>query len=146
MLRSFGLRPVPGARITLIARDIETPYSGMLPGFIAGHYTREQCYIDLRPLARFAGARLIHDEAIGLDLRQRRVSCRTQASIGYDLLSIDIGSTPHLSSTPGADQYATPVKPIEGSRRGGWGSSTGYGKAWVRRVSLPLVAARPEWS
>jgi pyridine nucleotide-disulfide oxidoreductase family protein len=86
----------------------------MLPGFIAGHYTREQCHIDLRPLTRLAGARLIHDEAIGLDVTRRLVSCRTQPSVGYDLLSIDIGSTPHLSSTPGAAQYATPVKPIDG--------------------------------
>ena len=115
VLKSFGMKPMPGLRITLIARDVETPYSGMLPGFIAGHYAREECHIDLRPLARFAGARLIHDEAIGLDLTQRLVSCRTQPSVGYDILSIDIGSTPHLSSTPGAAQYATPVKPIDGN-------------------------------
>jgi selenide,water dikinase len=114
VLRSFGLKPLPGVRITMIARDAASPYSGMLPGFIAGHYAREECHIDLRPLARFAGARLIHDEAIGLDLTQRLVSCRTQPSVGYDILSIDIGSTPHLSSTPGAAQYATPVKPIDG--------------------------------
>ena len=76
VLKSFGMKPMPGLRITLIARDVETPYSGMLPGFIAGHYTREDCHIDLRPLARFAGARLIHDEAMGLDLAQRRVACR----------------------------------------------------------------------
>ena len=74
ILKSFGLRPMPGVRITLIARDADTPYSGMLPGFIAGHYTHEQCHIDLRPLARFAGAHLIHDEAIGLDTAERRVS------------------------------------------------------------------------
>ena len=98
----------------MIARDVDTPYSGMLPGFIAGHYTREQCHIDLRPLARFAGARLIHDEAIGLDLTERLVSCRAQPPVGYDILSIDIGSTPHLGSIPGPPQYATPVKPIDG--------------------------------
>src|SRR6185503_18907203 len=92
VLRSFGVKPMPGVRITMIARDVETPYSGMLPGCIAGHYAREECHIDLRPLARFAGARLIHDEAIGLDLTQRIVLCRTQPSVGYDILSIDIGS------------------------------------------------------
>jgi len=114
VLKSFGLRPVPGVRITLIARDADTPYSGMLPGFIAGHYTHELCHIDLRPLARFAGAHLIHDEAIGLDTTERRVACRAHAPVAYDIVSIDIGSTPHLASIPGAEQYATPVKPIDG--------------------------------
>jgi selenide,water dikinase len=114
VLKSFGMKPMPGLRITLIVRDVETPYSGMLPGFIAGHYTRQECHIDLRPLARFAGARLIHDEAIGLDLVGRRVACRTRPAIAYDLLSIDIGSTPHLSSIPGAAEHATPLKPIDG--------------------------------
>ena len=104
---------MPGVRVTLVARDVETPYSGMLPGFIAGHYTREQCHIDLRPLARFAGARLVHDEAIGLDLAGRRVLCRDGPPIAYDVLSIDIGSTPHLGSIPGAAERATPVKPID---------------------------------
>ena len=113
VLKSFAMKPMPGLRITLIARDVETPYSGMLPGFIAGHYTREDCHIDLRPLARCAGARLIHDEAMGLDLAQRRVACRGRPPLVYDVVSIDIGSTPHLGSIPGAAEHATPVKPID---------------------------------
>lgn len=113
VLKNFGLNPVPGLCITLITRDAETPYSGMLPGFIAGHYAREQCHIDLRPLASFAGAHLIHDEAIGIDPVERRVLCRERAAVAYDVVSIDIGSTPHLRSIPGAAEHATPVKPID---------------------------------
>jgi selenide, water dikinase len=114
VLRSFAMNPVPGVRMTLIAKDIETPYSGMLPGFIAGHYTHEECHIDLQPLARFARARLIHSTAIGLDRATRRVVLEGRPGIPYDVLSIDIGSTPDTASVPGAAEFATPLKPVDG--------------------------------
>src|SRR5204862_363481 len=71
-----GMRPMPGVGVTLIGRDVETPYSGMLPGYVAGLYRFGECHIDVVRLARFAGARLIHDEAIGLDRNRRQVLCR----------------------------------------------------------------------
>src|SRR5438309_9882660 len=113
VLKSFGMRPVPGVRVTLVTRDVETPYSGMLPGYVAGHYSFSECHIDLRRLARFAGARLIHDEAIGLDRAERRVLCRSHPPIRYDLLSLDIGSTPRLGDVAGAAEYTVSVKPID---------------------------------
>ena len=39
VLRRFAMRPEPGVRLTLIGREPETPYSGMLPGLIRGDYT-----------------------------------------------------------------------------------------------------------
>ena len=37
VLRMLAMRPEPGLRVTLICTDIDTPYSGMLPGYISGH-------------------------------------------------------------------------------------------------------------
>ncbi len=116
VLDAFARRPMPGVRLTLIARDVETPYSGMLPGFIAGHYTAAQCHIDLAPLAARAGARLVHDEATGLDRTRQCVLCRNGPPIPYDVVSLDIGSTPALKAVAGAEEFATPVKPVSSLR------------------------------
>ena len=112
VLKSFGMRPVPGVRVTLVARDVETPYSGMLPGWVAGHYRFDECHIDLGRLARFAGARLIRDEALGVDRCERRLLCRGHPPIRYDFLSLDIGSAPRADDVPGAAKHTIAVKLI----------------------------------
>jgi selenide,water dikinase len=114
VLRMFGMKPIPGVRFTLISREVHTPYSGMLPGLIAGHYRPDDAHIDTGPLARFAGARLYQDEVVGLDLVERRVICRNRPPVPYDLLSFNIGSTPNTADVPGASEHAIPVKPIDG--------------------------------
>ena len=113
VLKSFAMRPAAGVRVTLVARDVETPYSGMLPGYVAGHYSLDECHIDLGRLARFAGARLIRDEAIGLDRVRSALLCGAHPEIRYDLLSLDIGSTPRSDDVPGAVEHAISVKPID---------------------------------
>ena len=114
VLRAFGMRPIEGVRLTLVTREVETPYSGMLPGVVAGHYAADDAHIDAGRLARFAGARLYQDEATGLDLAARRVLCRGRPPIPYDILSLDIGSRPNTADVPGAAEHAIPVKPIDG--------------------------------
>ncbi len=113
VLRMFGMKPLPGVRLTLITRDIQTPYSGMLPGLIAGHYDCDDVHIDLGPLARFAGARLYHGEVEGLDLNERLVHVPGRPPVPYDLLSINTGSRPRTLDVPGALEHALPVKPID---------------------------------
>src|SRR3954467_15965202 len=112
VLRRFGMKPLPGVRFTLIARELHTPYSGMLPGLVAGLYGFDDAHIDTGPLARFAGARLYHDTAIGLDLTNKWVICRDRPPVPFDLLSPDMGSTPNTGFVPGAAEHAIPVKPI----------------------------------
>ncbi|NND49309.1 MAG: FAD-dependent oxidoreductase, partial [Rhizobiales bacterium] len=113
VLRRFAMQPQPGVRLTMIARDVDTPYSGMVPGYFAGHYTREDCHIDLRPLCIAAGARLYHASASGIDPRAQTVEVEGRPPVPYDFLSIDIGSVPDSSILPGAGAHTIPVKPID---------------------------------
>jgi selenide,water dikinase len=112
VLKRFGMTPEPGVRLTLICSDMHTPYSGMLPGYVSGHYSYDDAHIDLSRLAVFAGARLFRDDVIGIDRANARVICRNRPPVPYDRLSINIGSTPQLDGVPGAAEFATPVKPI----------------------------------
>ncbi len=111
VLKSFGMRPIEGLRLVLVSREVHAPYSGMLPGFVAGHYSYDEVHIDLRRLARFAGAELHHAEAVGLDLAARRVLLKDRPPLRFDLLSIDVGIRPR-ADLPGASR-AIAVKPID---------------------------------
>ncbi len=112
VLRRFAMRPLAGVRLTVICSDTHTPYSGMLPAYIAGHYAYDAVHIDLRRLAEFAGARYLRAQVIGLDRAQRKVLCAHRPPLAYDRLSINIGSMPAVSQVEGAAEHAIPVKPI----------------------------------
>lgn len=111
-LKLWGMNPIPGIRLTLITDTSHTPYSGMLPGHIAGFYSFDETHIDLRRLARFSQAQLYLDQAINLDLINNKVICANYPPVDFDYLSIDIGSTPETVNIPGASQYAITAKPI----------------------------------
>ncbi|MEX0448936.1 FAD-dependent oxidoreductase [Spiribacter sp. 221] len=111
VLRRFGRHPIAGVELTVISPDRYTPYSGMLPGYVAGHYSWSDAHIDLARLARSARARFIQDGAKGLALRSRTVHCESGLAIDWDRLSINVGSTPRPEA-PGAAGHAVAVKPI----------------------------------
>lgn len=111
VLRKWAMNPLPGVRITLISPQAMTPYSGMLPGLIAGHYDFEQTHIDLVKLSLWAKIRFIQDTVTGIDIDKKSLTLAQRPSVAFDLVSIDIGSTPN-KSIEGSAEYSTAVKPI----------------------------------
>jgi selenide,water dikinase len=112
VLRMWGMDALPGTRLTVINPDPVAPYTGMLPGLIAGHYRREDLMIDLVRLARFAGARVILDRATGIDREARLIHLAGRPPLPYDVLAIDVGITSDLPSLPGALEHAVAAKPL----------------------------------
>ncbi|NVK47755.1 MAG: selenide, water dikinase SelD [Rhodobacteraceae bacterium] len=113
ILKRWGMRPLPGVRVTVINPGAVAAYSGMLPGFVAGHYAREDLELDLLRLARFAGARAVLGRATGIDRDARLIHVEGRPPIRYDIASIDIGITSAMPDLPGFTEHGIPAKPLE---------------------------------
>lgn len=129
--RMWGMNPVPGVRLTLINPGPAAPYTGMLPGLVAGHYAPDGIMIDLVRLARFADARVIMDRVIGIDTASRQVLLQGRGPISYDLASVDIGIASDLPNVEGFAEHAVSAKPL--------GS---YAARWEQFVAARLPAPK----
>lgn len=125
--RMWAMDPTPGVRLTIINPDPAAPYTGMLPGLIAGHYTQDEIMIDLVRLARFAGARLILDRVTGIDRDHKQVILQNRPPVPYDLLSIDIGITSDLPQVAGFAEHGYAAKPLGD-----------YAQAWAAFIARDL--------
>jgi selenide,water dikinase len=112
VLKAFGMQPLAGLRITLVCTDAHTPYSGMLPGYVAGHYGYDEVHLDLVRLCAYAGARFVRAQVVGIDRQSRQVLLHGRPPLDYDVLAINTGSTPQVARVQGANEHAIPVKPI----------------------------------
>jgi len=101
-----------GFHISLISDYPKAFYSGMLPGCISGIYTPEQTQIDLVALCEWCGAKFIHAKVTGIDWDAKELICEGELSrFGFDILSINIGSTSRNSNIPGIE-HAITTRPI----------------------------------
>ncbi|MBM7069457.1 selenide, water dikinase SelD [Actibacterium sp. 188UL27-1] len=113
VLRQWGMRPLPGVRVTLINPDPAAPYTGMLPGHVAGHYAKDELIIDLVRLARFAGARLVLGRAMGMDREAKLIHVPGRPPIRYDVASINVGITADMPDLPGFRDHGIGAKPLD---------------------------------
>jgi selenide,water dikinase len=119
VLRMWGMDPLPGARLTVIDPNPVAPYTGMLPGLVAGHYRREELEIDLVRLARFADARLIVGAVTGIDADRGRVTVSGRGEVGFDVASVDVGIHSGMPRVPGFSEHGVAAKPL-GPFAGAW--------------------------
>ena len=135
VLKHFAMQPVAGVRLTLVCDADVAPYSGMVPGYIAGHYALDEIQIALQPLCRAAGARFVCAEVTALDRHDKRVVFADRPSMSYDLLSINCGARPDLQGLPGVA-----VKPL-GEFLAHWPSLQSKIEQSKTPASLTLVGA-----
>ena len=106
VLRRWAMVPVPGVRLTLVVDRPIAVYSGMVPGLVAGQYSRQDLEIDVRPLAMRAGARCLVTAATGLNVAEGRLILDGRPPIAYDTVSFDVGSTLADLDRPGVRAHA----------------------------------------
>ena len=97
---------------TLVSPEPSLCYSGMLPGLVAGHYSARETHVELLPLALSAGARFLRDRVVAVDLHTRTATLATGRTETFELLSLDVGSTPD-ARVRGAAELALPAKPFD---------------------------------
>lgn len=129
VLASLAKHPMVGAHITLVAPHPRQLYSGMVPGFVAGHYTLEDCVIPLEPLVRRAGVRWLHRSVKALDADSSTVLLDDGSTLQYSWLSVNTGPVQNRTlmerDMPGAREHGLFVRPIET-----------FGALWPKVVEL----------
>ena len=114
VLREIARRGLTGVEIVLVTPSNHLRYSGMLPGWIAGHYALEELTIELAPLARAAGARFVTAQVQKLDLTNKIAITDNGEALSFDVLSIATGAVIDIDAIAGAREHALPLRPFDG--------------------------------
>lgn len=99
VLRRWADHPLPGVELVMVSPVALAPYSGMVPGWLAGNYAFEEICIDVPALCAASGASFLRDELAALDAPRRRILLKSGVELDYDLLSLNVGSTLALLQT-----------------------------------------------
>jgi pyridine nucleotide-disulfide oxidoreductase family protein len=117
VLADWARAPVPGVQLSVVSPSALAPYSGMVPGWLAGHYAFEEICIDFAALAAAAGAQWLVDEVLAVDAAASRVHLASGRVLAWDVLSLNVGST--LLPPAGLPGRVLSLRPL-GRLRAAW--------------------------
>ncbi len=125
LIRHGALPP----KITLVTPHPRQLYSGMVPGYVAGHYALEQCVIALEPLLAGSSIRWLPHSVVELDAASNQVTLDDGSVLDFDWLSVNTGAVQDRQRLealmPGVREHGLFVRPIEA-----------FGTLWPRVVAL----------
>jgi selenide,water dikinase len=109
VIRLLGLADRSQFEVTLLSESARTGYSGMMPGVIAGHYTRDQAEINVASLCARSGVRFVAQPVVRVAADANLVDTGA-GQFRYDVLSVNTGSQPTMVPVHGG--HHVPVKPF----------------------------------
>ncbi|MES1964223.1 FAD-dependent oxidoreductase [Psychrobacter sp. AH5] len=122
LLRRLSDKPLKDVAITLITEQPQTLYSGMLPGWMAGHYNLAEITIDMIELCRRAEVSLLQQPIIAVDAETQTVVTSKDETLDYQVLSLNTGADTDLHWLKSDDSEAekaddnhvkvVPVRPL----------------------------------
>lgn len=115
VLRDLLRQRMSGVEVVVVSPEPLAPYSGMVPGWLAGHYGFDEIVIDFPALVAAAGARWLQGEIHAVDPARRQIRLADCSTLDYDLLSLNVGST----LNPPAAEHAQilPLRPLANLRQ-----------------------------
>lgn len=140
VLRALAAAPRRDTEVVLVTPSERLVYTGMLPGWVAGHYTLPELTIPLPPLAQAAGAVLVPRRVTGLDLEAKTALTDRGEAIEFDLLSIASGPTVDFDAIPGARDFALPIRPLDNFVEG-WQRIHAHALATTDPVRITVIGA-----
>jgi pyridine nucleotide-disulfide oxidoreductase family protein len=102
VLKTWPKTPMPDVELVLVSPQAQAPYSGMVPGWLAGVYRYEDIVIDFAWLCQRAGVRWMCASLSSLEPEYKCVTLSSGERLPYDLLSLNVGSTltpPHVGQS-----------------------------------------------
>jgi len=100
------------ADITLVSDVAFAPYSGMLPGHLAGSYEERDLVFDLAAICARRGHRFIQRAVVAVDADARCLTLSDGARLVFDVCSLNVGIVPKTIGSPAPVPNVIYVKPI----------------------------------
>lgn len=112
VIQQWAINPVPGVCVTVVSPEPLAPYSGMVPGWLAGTYRFDDIVIDFEALCARTGARWIPTELERLEPDQNLLHLTNGETLAYDAVSLNVGSTLRPPVLTGAGSTVIALRPL----------------------------------